>query len=119
VAAVLSFLAYVIVEFIESYGLLESIPAQYQVWPHVVGNATSWAVFFLLPVLCLIPDVTVKYLQRQLFPSAWQILQEKYSDQTSTKENPYMALGDETGEDHIGRTIPLIELEDGTESMKI
>jgi len=29
-------------------------------------------------VLCLTPDITFKYLKRQIFPKSWHILQEEY-----------------------------------------
>lgn len=61
--------------------LLESLfstlfPAQYLMFFYVFSNPNFWAMFLLVVIVCLTPDVLAQYVKRQFYPDDWQILQE-------------------------------------------
>eukprot|EP01126_Amoeba_proteus_P007032 TRINITY_DN12499_c0_g1_i4.p1 TRINITY_DN12499_c0_g1~~TRINITY_DN12499_c0_g1_i4.p1 ORF type:complete len:358 (-),score=66.19 TRINITY_DN12499_c0_g1_i4:191-1159(-) len=87
--SLLSFLAFFLVIGIESLSVT-FVPEQYKVMTHIYSSPILWFDVFLCLVLCLLPDVTFKYITRQVNPKAWQILQEKYMHLDLSQQVPYL-----------------------------
>lgn len=49
----------------------------YKAGAQVYGEATFWACFFIVPVLCLFPRFTIKSLQKAFFPYDVDIIREQ------------------------------------------
>mgnify|MGYP005995451865 CR=1 FL=1 len=51
-------------------------PLQYLMFFFIISNPNFWAMFLLVIIVCLTPDIFAQYIKRQFYPDDWQILQE-------------------------------------------
>ena len=76
--------AYFLVFLVESY-----IPAifrnQYHQFVICFQSPMFWLMFLVVIFVCLVPDIFGKFLQRELYPEDWQILQEAQQVKTLDK----------------------------------
>jgi len=57
---------------------LEYIPQYFGAQWTMVNMLSFWCMFFLMCVLVLMPDFTIKFLHRNLWPEDWHIMQERF-----------------------------------------
>lgn len=100
-----SIFCFILAVTIENY----SVRNQLYVASQLFNSGTFWASFFIIPVLCLLPDFTLKYFNRQTNPKAWHILQEKYSIRKSEERGRRYSTG--TLDEKSNRLIDLDVLE--------
>mmetsp|Transcript_23132 Transcript_23132/g.57897 ORF Transcript_23132/g.57897 Transcript_23132/m.57897 type:complete len:1024 (+) Transcript_23132:91-3162(+) len=74
-------------------------PEQYGVVGWMFQQPTFWLWAFACVVLCMIPDVTLKFLRRELRPAYYQLLQERYRHSSTAFYHP---LGDDTDQMELG-----------------
>eukprot|EP01113_Clastostelium_recurvatum_P002109 TRINITY_DN1087_c0_g1_i3.p1 TRINITY_DN1087_c0_g1~~TRINITY_DN1087_c0_g1_i3.p1 ORF type:complete len:1128 (-),score=322.94 TRINITY_DN1087_c0_g1_i3:54-3437(-) len=72
-----SLVVYAVLSTIDTH-FLEYIPRAYGAQEAMLSMLSFWVLFVLMCVGVLVPDVTIKYLRRQLFPEDWHIMQERY-----------------------------------------
>jgi len=54
--------------------LVSSVHMYNIIWD-LFGSGSYWMVFILVPIACLLPDFTVKYIHRNFFPTKYHIAQ--------------------------------------------
>eukprot|EP00727_Mastigamoeba_balamuthi_P007991 m51a1_g3812 putative probable phospholipid-transporting atpase id isoform x2 (1077) ;mRNA; r:257639-262020 len=74
-AVIFSFCAYIIMLILESF--IPNFGYLYWIIPKCWSQATYWLLVLLVVVTCVLPDVVVQFLRRQLWPAPWQIMLEK------------------------------------------
>jgi phospholipid-transporting ATPase len=84
VGIVLSLIAFIAVLAIE--GSVVSIPL-YQVFVFDFSSATFYLMIVIVPVMCLLPTWTIRYVRRQYWPEDWHILLELHWMETQAKKN--------------------------------
>jgi len=72
--------------FLTLYSLIPAVETTYHVVSHLATSTAFWLLLVLVPVACLLIDVTWYYIKRNFLPSKVHIVQELQKLATSRKE---------------------------------
>ncbi|KAL6070245.1 Phospholipid-transporting ATPase [Balamuthia mandrillaris] len=82
--------------------MLTVIPNQYFAWFHMLAIPSVWLWLLVGPVICLLPDLVIKYAHRMYRPDAWHILQENHTIKKKRKsQKTYGIYGGSDDDDDV------------------